>query len=182
MHKMNRFRKFTGLAASLAALLAVASPVFAHNTRAEAANEKVVLDFYQALNDADAEGTTKKRIQAIAEKYLSPNYVQHAEAYANLPGPGSARDKLIRMFQSMPPMKLPPSKTLSVMAENDLVMMLTMREMPDPATGRAKSAYIFNMFRVKNGLLTEHWDIMPQPPRGGGPGIPPPEMLLPESE
>jgi predicted SnoaL-like aldol condensation-catalyzing enzyme len=181
MRILNRFRKFTGLAASLVALLAVASPVSAHDTRTEAANKKVVLDFYKALNDADAAGTTKTRIQAIAEKYLSPEYIQHAEAYANLPGAGSARDKLIRMFQSIPPMKLPPSKTLSVMAENDLVMMLTAREMPDPAAGRMKPVYIFNMFRVKNGLLAEHWDIMPQPP-GGGPGMPPPSGPPPGTE
>jgi predicted SnoaL-like aldol condensation-catalyzing enzyme len=174
MRNMSHSRKFLSLVLPLAAAIAVATPAVAHNTRSEAANKKVVLDFYKALNTADAAGTTKQQIKVIAEKYLSPEYTQHAEAYANLPGPGSARDKLIRMFQNMPAMKLPPSKTLSVMAENDLVMMLTSREMPDPATGRAKPAYIFNMFRVKNGQLAEHWDIMPSPPGAGGPGMPPP--------
>jgi predicted SnoaL-like aldol condensation-catalyzing enzyme len=46
-------------------------------------------------------------------------------------------------------------------------MMLTARAMPDPATGRDKDVYIFNMFRVRNGLLVEHWDITPiMPPPG----------------
>lgn len=151
--------------------LSTASPVLAHETRAEAANKKVVIDFYDALNAADADGATKVRIKKIAETYLAPDYIQRSELFASLPGPGSARDRLIRMFQNMPAMKLPPSKTLSVMAEGDLVMMLTARDMPDPITGKVKSTYIFNMFRVRNGMLVEHWDISSQPP-----GYPPPGM------
>ena len=157
-----------------AALLAAASPAFAHDVPAEAANKQVVLDFYQALNTADASGTTSTQIQAIAEKYLSPDYVQHAEQLADLPGPGTARDKLIRMFQAMPAMKaMPAPRTIAVMAEGDRVMMLTARELPDPATGRLKQAYIFNMFRVKNAKLVEHWDVgtptMPTPGAGAPP-------------
>lgn len=157
----------------LAALLATTSPAVAHDTASEAANKKVVVDFYRALEDADAAGATKQRIQGIAEKYIADDYVQHAEAFANLPGPGSARDKLIRMFQTMPTMKLPPSRTLAVMAEGDLVMMLTARDMPGPVA--TKPTYIFNMFRVKSGRLVEHWDSpLPAPPAPpSGPGAQP---------
>ena len=162
----------------LAAAMTIASPALAHDTATEAANKKVVLSFYQALNDADATGTTKARIQGIAETYISPAYVQHAESFANLPGPGSARDKLVRMFQSMPPMKQPPSRTVEVMAESDMVMLLTARDMPDPAGG-TKPAYIFNMFRVKDGRLAEHWSIVPPPPGMGGPAMPPPGATPP---
>lgn len=180
MRHISHLLKFGGLKRSLpfVALLAVSSPVLAHDTAAEAANKKVVLAFYQALNDADAAGTTKARIQGIAETYISPAYVQHAEAFANLPGPGSARDKLIRMFQSMPPMKQPPSRTVEVMAENDMVMLLTARDMPDPAGG-TKPAYIFNMFRVKDGRLAEHWSIVPPPPGMGAAPMTPPGAGVP---
>lgn len=177
-----RHLKHMGLA--VAASLAIASPAFAQGAAQEAANKKIVLDFYQAMNDADAAGAMKERIQGIAEKYISPEYVQHAEAFANLPGPGNARDKLIRMFQSMPAMKAPPApKTIAIMAEGDMVMMLTAREMPDPATGKVKAAYIFNMFRVKGGQLVEHWDVSQMPAGGpggpGGPGMPPGMMPPP---
>lgn len=174
MPRMRHYRKALGLAA--ATLLAAASPALAQNTPAEAANKKVVLDFYQALNDAEAARATGERIQGIAEKYISPGYVQHSEMFANLPGPGSARDKLVRMFQGMPPMSMPPSRTLAVMAEGDRVMLLTARDMPDPATGTSKPNYIFNMFRLKDRQLLEHWSVseMPSGPRpgaaGGGPG------------
>jgi predicted SnoaL-like aldol condensation-catalyzing enzyme len=168
---------FIGLLAS--ASIAVASPAVAHELSSETANKQVVLDFYKALNDADAAGTTRQRIQAIAEKYIGPDYVQHDPAFANLPGSGSARDKLIRMFQSMPPMKpMPAARTVAVMAEGDRVMMLTARDMPDPTTGAVQPAYIFNMFRVKDHLLVEHWDVgtpgMPPPGAGAAPGAMPP--------
>jgi predicted SnoaL-like aldol condensation-catalyzing enzyme len=174
MRASRHSRAVLALVLALGGLLAFASPAVAHRTAAEVANQKVVLDFYAALNAADAAGDLKQRIQAIAETYLDPDYVQHSAMFAGLPGPGSARDKLIRMFQSrpaMPAMGVPT--TVAVMAQDDRVMLLTSRDMPDPATGHANQAYIFNMFRVKNGRLAEHWDITPMPPGAGAPGMMP---------
>jgi predicted SnoaL-like aldol condensation-catalyzing enzyme len=48
------------------------------------------------------------------------------------------------------------------MAEGDRVIQVTSRERRDPATGATKPSYIWNMFRVENGMLAEHWDsVMP---------------------
>jgi predicted SnoaL-like aldol condensation-catalyzing enzyme len=173
----------SGVGLVLAAGLAMASPALAKNTPTEAANKRTVLGFYAALNEADATHSTKDRIQGIAEKYLSPEYKQHTLL---IPGPGTDRDKLIKMFQSGgmgPPggAAPPPQRTDAVMAEGDRVMLLTSRDMPDPATGGVKPSYIFNMFRVKNGKLVEHWDVSAGAPPGaaggpggpGGPGAPP---------
>jgi predicted SnoaL-like aldol condensation-catalyzing enzyme len=147
------------------AMLASATPAAAHDHASEAANKQVVLGFYQALNDADNSGTMQDRIKKIAETYLSPDYMQHSDMFAGLPGPGTARDKLIRMFQTRPAMKpMPAARTIAVMAEGDLVMMLTARDLPDPTSGQPVSRYIFNMFRVKAGKLAEHWDVGSAPP------------------
>ena len=56
---------------------------------------------------------------------------------------------------------MPPQRTDAVMAEGDRVMLLTSRDQRDPATGEMKPSYIFNMFRVKDGKLVEHWDVSP---------------------
>ena len=153
-----------------AAFLFASGNVFADAV--EDANKQLVLDFYAALDKADAKGNMSQQIQSIAEKFLSPDYHQNSDKLANLPGPGTHRDKLIRMFQSMPTMPVGPApaapKLESIMAENDLVMMLTSRSMPDPVSGSAKKNYIFNMFRVKDGLLVEHWDVSAG--MGGAPG------------
>lgn len=154
--------------AILAAAFAVASPAHAHDAPAEAANKKVVVDFYAALDSAEAAGATRERIKEIAETFIAADYVQHSEGFANLPGEGTARDKLIRLFQSMPPMKLPPARKLAVMADGDLVVIVTVRDMPAGGQSGVKQLTIFNMFRVKNGKLVEHWDsplpMAPPPP------------------
>jgi predicted SnoaL-like aldol condensation-catalyzing enzyme len=167
----------------LAAGLTTASIAVAENTPTEAANKKTVLAFYAALNAADASNSMKERIQSIAETYLSPDYKQHTLI---LPGPGTDRDKLIHLFQSRPMQPpaggapIPQQRTDAVMAEGDRVMLLTSRDQRDPATGELKPSYIFNMFRVQDGKLIEHWDVSPAmgmggPPPGGpgAPGAPP---------
>ena len=163
----------------VAAALAVATPVAAHDTPAEAANKQLVLDFYAALNAAEGSGAAQRPVRTIIEQYLSPDYVQHSDTFANLPGPGSARDKLVRMFESMPappPGAMPPQSTVAVTAEGDLVMLLTSRMMPNPAGGPARPSNVFNMFRVRDGKLAEHWDVSSAPM---GPGGPPPGAAVP---
>jgi predicted SnoaL-like aldol condensation-catalyzing enzyme len=77
-----------------------------------------------------------------------------------------------------PPMA--PQKVEAIMAEGDLVMFLTSRT---PSAPGAEPSYVFNMFRVKDGKLVDHWDVSPgaggPPPTAGGgvpsgPGGPPP--------
>lgn len=119
-------------------------------TAQEQANMKLVADFYAEL---DAAGPAlKQKIRGIAEKYLKPDYSQHMEQQGPF-GPG--REGFIRMFDQMPAGALPPAKLLVLTAQGDLVVQVTSRSMPG-----GKDAYIFNMFRVQDGKLAEHWDAM----------------------
>ena len=141
------------LAASLVA------PAYASNTAQEAANKKLVLDFYAALEQPDL----KDRIGAVAERYIAPGYIQHLEDTQNgraafiqyLTGPRPPQ------ANGAPRAKLPPAKLITIMAEGDKVIQVTSRDMPDPATGGTKPAIIWNMFRIENGQLAEHWDALP---------------------
>ena len=179
MRRVTHRPRWLGIAA-LGALLATGPAALASNTPAEQANKKLVLAFYAALNEADATHSMQKRIRGIAETYLSPDYIQHAEAFANAPGPGTPRDKLIRLFQTMPamPASLSPPTTVAVMAEADRVILVTARDMPDPATGAPKKTLTWNMFRVENGKLAEHWDCSPNM-SGPSPGAVAPTSVSP---
>lgn len=133
-------------------------------TAQEQANMKLVADFYAALDDGGPD--LKQKIRGIAEKYLKPDYIQHMEQQRQF-GPG--REGFIRMFEQMPAMPAPPAgappagaptagaalpraKLLLLSAQGDLVVQVTSRNMG------GKDTYIFNMFRVQDGKLAEHWD------------------------
>jgi predicted SnoaL-like aldol condensation-catalyzing enzyme len=127
------------------------------NTLQEQANIKLVADFYAALEQDYQHGN--KKVRSIAEQYLRPDYIQHMEA-AQSYGPG--REGYIRMFEQMPAVPLPaggvappPSKVITIMAKGDLVFRLNSR--PGGAPDK-DPIYIFNVFRVQDGKLAEHWD------------------------
>ena len=150
--------------AVVAAVAAVAIAVLsAASTQArepirEEANKKLVRDFYAALDEAQASGTMKSKGRSIMERFIAPDYIQHR------PGEQNGREAMIHNTESAPAMPagaMPPAKLVALVAEGDLVVQVTSRDLPDPATGATKPALIWNMFRVKDGKLAEHWDALP---------------------
>lgn len=137
----------------LAASLGTAA--YAHDTAREAANKKLVLDFYAALERPNL----PDRIEAVAQRYIAPGYIQHLDDTKN--GREAFVQYLTGPRTGMPREKMPPAKLIAMMAEGDKVIQVTSRDMPDPATGGTKPAIIWNMFRIENGQLAEHWDALP---------------------
>jgi predicted SnoaL-like aldol condensation-catalyzing enzyme len=125
----------------------------AHETAQEAANKKLVLDYYAELEKPDQ----AQRIAGIAERFVAPDYIQHQD------GAKDGREALVKDFQGPRPghSTMAPAKLVAIMAEGDKVIQVTSRAVPDAATGGTKPAYIWNMFRIKNGQLAEHWDAVP---------------------
>jgi predicted SnoaL-like aldol condensation-catalyzing enzyme len=66
-----------------------------------------------------------------------------------------------------------PTSLLAIMAEGDKVIQVTSRTIAD-SEGRPNKTIIFNMFRVKNGKLIEHWDAF------GNPSEPPSNSSAPK--
>jgi predicted SnoaL-like aldol condensation-catalyzing enzyme len=171
-----REKKMSGFKQTRAAILVAAmmtagggASQAATLTAQERANEQLVVDFYAALNATDVAATGKQHVRSIAERFISPDYIQHSDTYK---GPGSARERFISGMEHMPSGPRPgfqaPPKTIALMADGDMVTIVTSRELPDGAGG-TRPVFIFNLFRIKDGRLAEHWDALPAALTGAGP-------------
>lgn len=170
-------RLWKGVAVLALSLACLSETAFAAQyTKQEKANMELVKGLYDALDAADAKGNTSEAIVGIAEKYIAPDYKQHAV------GGQSGRENFVKMFQRMPtggpppgaapggaggkPPAMEPAKIVAFMADGDLVVRISSRG----------PMMIWNMFRVQNGQLAEHWDAgtgAPAAAAGGPPGAPP---------
>jgi predicted SnoaL-like aldol condensation-catalyzing enzyme len=103
----------------------------------------------------------------LADKWLTADYHQHN------PNVASGRDPVVKFFQSFrkpSPITehIEKTKIVAVVAEGDLVIVVTPREMTDPRDSSKKyTTSWFDMWRFKDGKADEHWDgatINPPPP------------------
>jgi hypothetical protein len=169
------------VATAVAVLLGAAMPMMsaqaAQYTKQEKEAIAAVQGFYDALNARDAAGgESKMPIRPIIEKYLAEDYHQNSPGWA---AQGQGRESLIRIFQGRssgaggPPSGAPPgagappaggppasgrgaggppreaAKVVYIGAVGDMVVRIS---------GRGTSDLVFNMFKVENGKLVEHWD------------------------
>jgi predicted SnoaL-like aldol condensation-catalyzing enzyme len=103
-------------------------------------NKRLVLDAFDTLFN--------KRDYAAAEKFWSPNYIQHS---AHIP-PG--RDGLFNLIKASPP-KLRYEPGL-IMAEGDSVIVHGRYS----NTGLPANWIVADIVRIENGVLVEHWDVI----------------------
>jgi predicted SnoaL-like aldol condensation-catalyzing enzyme len=119
------------------------------------ANKKLVLEFWHTV--FDGQDVSKAKL------YLSPGYRQHnpnvasglkgfEDFFATMwPKPKAAADVQLTQFDV-------------VMAEGDLVQVMFKR--PRPEVGDPTKTYMsfwFDLFRVKDGKIVEHWDCALKP-------------------
>ena len=145
------------IATAVAALLGAAMPMMsaqaAQYTKQEKEAIAAVQGFYDALNARDAAGgESKMPFRPIADKYYAENYHQNSPGWIAL-AQGQGREAFIKMFQGRGGgAGAPPSQATKVVyigAAGNLVVRIS---------GNGSSDLIFNMFRVENGKLAEHWD------------------------
>jgi len=102
----------------------------------------------------------------LADKWLTAAYHQHN------PNVGSGRDLVVKFFTSFrKPTPIPEhmkTAIVAVVAEGDLVIVVTPRELTDPRDPSKKyTTSWFDMYRFVDGKADEHWDgatITPPPP------------------
>lgn len=103
-----------------------------------------------------------------ADKYLTERYIQHNP---NVP---SGREAIVSFGKAFTgPVKPIPTRiqwpVVAVLAEGDLVTVISKVELPDPRNpGKTYTTSGFDMWRIKDGKADEHWDAAPlmPPPHG----------------
>jgi predicted SnoaL-like aldol condensation-catalyzing enzyme len=118
-----------------------------------AANKKLVYDMYRAIVQA---GRYEQ-----AEKFFTPGYIQHN------PNVASGRDELVKFIRnSRPQREIQPTLSfpvVSIIAEGDMVMVATVTwEDDQEKPGERYATTHFDLYRIENGLIAEHWDHVPK--------------------
>jgi predicted SnoaL-like aldol condensation-catalyzing enzyme len=86
-----------------------------------------------------------------ASKYLGPRYTQHNPNNAD--GPEGLRDFLVFLKENFPQSR---SEHIRILADGDYVMVHD-HAVREPGT---RGFAIVNIYRLENGKLVEHWDVI----------------------
>jgi len=106
----------------------------------EEKNKELVLEAFDTLFN--------KRDYLAAERYWSPNYIQHSAHIE----PG--RDGLFNLIKSMPPtLKYEPG---TIVAEKDFVIVHGRFS----GFGLPVNWIAADILRIRDGILVEHWDVI----------------------
>ena len=115
-----------------------------------AANKKVAYDFFRVV-------LRGMRLDQ-ADKYMTNDYMQHN------PNAETGMAGFKAYFNAIMPKELPPIPDtlpglVAIQAEGDYVTLSFVREYDDPAAaGKKYTTTWFDMFRIVNGKIVEHWD------------------------
>jgi predicted SnoaL-like aldol condensation-catalyzing enzyme len=109
-------------------------------------NRQLVIEMWEAVIvnlDEDA-----------VARYIAEDYIQHN------PNISQGREGLIAAIRRTKAGKRHSVKRLiASFAEGDLVVLVWDRDLPDPTRpGEIYTNNAFDMFRVKDGMIVEHWD------------------------
>ncbi len=117
-----------------------------------AANKKLVWDMWRTFlqgGDIDA-----------ADRYLAPEYHQHN------PNAETGLEGVKAYFRAQNRQATPPKdyidRLVAITAERDLVTLALVREGTDKDGNKYTTTW-FDMFRIANGKIVEHWDTATKP-------------------
>lgn len=114
-----------------------------------AANKRLVYDFWREV----FEGAHME----FADKYMAESYIQHNP---NVPtGRAAFVEFFTRVRKPAPIEARIKAPLVAIVAEGDYVVLSFAREYADPKDATKKySTTWFDMFRLENGRIAEHWD------------------------
>jgi predicted SnoaL-like aldol condensation-catalyzing enzyme len=110
------------------------------NQTIESKNKALVLEAFDTLFN--------KRDYVAAERYWSPDYIQHSAHIE------PDRDGLFNLIKGMPPtLKYEPG---TIVAEKDVVIVHGRFS----GFGQPANWIAADILRIKDGILVEHWDVI----------------------
>jgi predicted SnoaL-like aldol condensation-catalyzing enzyme len=111
-----------------------------------AANKRLVYDFWREVFEAGH--------MELAEKYMTESYVQHNP---NVPTGRAGFVEFFAKFSKPKPIEAQIKAPLvAIVADGDLVILSFVRALKDPE--KKYTSTWFDMFRIENGRIAEHWD------------------------
>ena len=139
-----KHKLFPGFA--LALFIAGASPATAQSAdKQEGDNLSVVLSWYRDV-------ITFRHVE-MASKYMAPDYVEHAATI------GTNLAQFVDYYGKVAPQPIGGGPIPSVyFAKGDYVVLVWERPDNDPKTGTPYKYFVYDVVRVKNGKIQEHWD------------------------
>ena len=137
------------LAAALIALTpaAHAADCIANAKQMEENNKKVVAEFYEAA-------LNQKNFEAAA-KFLGPRYIQHNPNAAD--GPEGLKAFINFLREKFPDSR---SEVKHVFADGDYVI----QHVHSVRVPGSRGSAIINIFKLENGKIVEHWDVIQEIP------------------
>jgi predicted SnoaL-like aldol condensation-catalyzing enzyme len=151
-------------ASALIVILAMALPAFAQapvlaqadharllasSDAKAAANKRLVYDFWREVFEGGH--------MELVDKYLAEDYIQHN------PQVPTGRAGFVAMFSKFVKPSTIEARVkaplVSILAEGDTVVLAFVQQLPDPKEpAKQYTSTWFDMFRIENGLIAEHWD------------------------
>jgi len=114
-------------------------------------NKKVVFDFYRLVFEP--------RNADLVDQFIAPDFIEHNPQYTG------GVEGVTKLLKSLPPaenydvgsgLRNPPAL---IIAEGELVTYMFRRSVPDPKNaGNTIEKFSYDVFRVKNRKIVEHWD------------------------
>ncbi|MFZ6745151.1 nuclear transport factor 2 family protein [Undibacterium sp. JH2W] len=114
-----------------------------------AANKRLVYDFWREVFEGGH--------MELADKYLAESYIQHNPSVA------TGRAGFVELFSKFVKPKeiqaMVKAPLVAITAEGDKVILSFVSTVPDPKdTSKKYTTTWFDMFRIENGKIAEHWD------------------------
>ncbi|GAA1013915.1 hypothetical protein GCM10009551_100880 [Nocardiopsis tropica] len=136
-----------GLRTAIAALLAIGALLFAAApaTAAPTTPKQVVTAFY-------TEGFVNKDIAGAAQRYIGDTYIQHNPEVAD------GREVFVKVLGPVVADPKYKSSIVRIVAEGDIVVVYA------KSVYDGKAQAVADIFRVQNGKIVEHWDVIQDDP------------------